>query len=104
MITDPPKRAKIAGILAASLADRATVEPDVYAPAGPSVRLADSTPEVHRAATDLPHLNIGPGDTLAAKWRNAGPTPENRWGLHCSACARSTRCATAPCRAGALGL
>ena len=34
--------------------------------------LADATLEVERAATDLHHLNIGPGDDLVAAWRADG--------------------------------
>jgi len=48
MTENPPKRPKIA------------------------VSLADASREVHRAATDLHHLNIGPGEALAESWRQAG--------------------------------
>lgn len=34
--------------------------------------LADASREVHRAATDLHHLNIGPGDALEQEWQAAG--------------------------------
>jgi len=34
--------------------------------------LADASREVYRAATDLHHLNLGPGDELAAQWLHDG--------------------------------
>ena len=37
-----------------------------------AISLADASNEVYRAATDLHHLNIGPGDALTSEWLNAG--------------------------------
>ena len=37
-----------------------------------AISLADASTEVHRAATDLHHLNIGPGAALEAEWVAAG--------------------------------
>ncbi|MFT7475716.1 MAG: hypothetical protein ACI81L_002657, partial [Verrucomicrobiales bacterium] len=33
-----------------------------------AISLADASMEVNRAATDLHHLNIGPGEALEAEW------------------------------------
>ena len=63
-------------VLAASHAahsvSRAAATPHPRAATSPSANLADASPEVRRSATDLHHLNIGPGDALAAEWREAG--------------------------------
>jgi len=47
---------------------------DTAAPKQPKVALslADASAEVHRAATDLHHLNLGPGEALEGEWIAAG--------------------------------
>ena len=76
MNIDPPKRPKIADSigahLAASLASGSTTYPYNSAGMGSSATLADTSPEVRQAATDLHHLNIGPGAALATEWLDAG--------------------------------
>jgi len=51
-----------------------TTIPPEYPPKRPKIAssLADASREVNRAATDLHHLNIGPGDELAGVWLRAG--------------------------------
>lgn len=76
MNTVPPKRPRIADSVSASLC--ATLASDSAASevpcahTGSSAPLADTTPEVRRAATDLHHLTIGPGEALTTEWRDAG--------------------------------
>ncbi len=50
---------------------------DQAPPKRPKIRssLADATLAVRRAATDLHHINLGPGEELEAEWSSAGLEP-----------------------------
>lgn len=60
MTSKPPKSARIAPSLLQASAQT------------PAKASTDVPPEVRRAATDLHHLNIGPGDALVNEWQASG--------------------------------